>query len=86
MPFECFPGVSGGLAPKEMHLLQINILFRNKSNRSVYSVTNDSSPWRDLEEAPALPRFVPGGDTNRWGGVRKERLTQSTELKSIIDY
>ena len=57
MPFECFPVVSGGLALKEMHLLQINILFRNKSNRSVYSVSNDSSPWRDLEEAPALPRL-----------------------------
>lgn len=56
----------GRLVPKEMQLLKINILSWNKSNRSVYSVSSDSSPWRDLEETPAPPKIVPGRDTNRW--------------------
>lgn len=78
MPFECFPIVSRGLAPKEMHLLQINIFFFSEIKAiDLYSVSNELPPLEGFERGPQLyPDCCNLGDTNRWGGVRKERLTQ----------
>lgn len=85
MPFECFPVVSEGLAPKEMHLLQINIFFSEIKAIDLCTQCPMTPSLEGFERGPSSTQIAPGGDTNRWGGVRKERLTQRTELESIID-
>lgn len=82
--FWMYARVSGALAQKRMHLLQINILFWNKNNRSVNVALSGSSPLMELEEAPALSKNVPSRDANRRGDVRKERLLRGPNVDQLL--